>query len=144
MPEPVLVVAPHPDDESIGCGGTICLHRQRGDSVHVAFLTSGELGLKHLPREQAWQVRETKAENAAGVLGITALTFLRLGDWFLAEQIRLAASALRPLIQRHAPAWIYVPHLDDGHPDHRAAMAIVRTAVRELSSAAPVVLGYEV
>jgi LmbE family N-acetylglucosaminyl deacetylase len=144
MTEVVLVVAPHPDDESIGCGGTICLHRQRGDSVHVVFLTSGELGLKDLPRDQAWQVRQAEAENAAGVLGVSSLTFLRLRDWFLAEQIAQAAIALRPLLQKQAPVRIYVPHARDGHPDHRAAAPIVRAALRELTGPVPAVLGYEV
>ena len=45
MPQKVLVLAPHPDDESIGCGGAILLHRRACDSVHVAFLTSCEKGM---------------------------------------------------------------------------------------------------
>ena len=63
----VLVVAPHPDDETIGCGGTLCLHQQRGDRVVVVFLTSGELGLKHLPPQEAWTIREKEANAAARI-----------------------------------------------------------------------------
>ena len=57
----VLVIAPHPDDESIGCGGTLCLHARRGDPITVAYLTSGELGLKHLARNKARLTREREA-----------------------------------------------------------------------------------
>jgi len=74
----ILVIAPHPDDETIGCGGALCLHAAKGDRVVVVFLTSGELGLKELAPAKAWQVRESEAQAAAKHLGITRLEFLRL------------------------------------------------------------------
>jgi len=73
----ILVIAPHPDDEAIGCGGSICLHVERGDRVVAVFLTSGELGLKHLSPAQAWGIREGEARCAARVLGLAGLHFLR-------------------------------------------------------------------
>ena len=76
----VLVIAPHPDDESIGCGGALCLHSRRGDRSSVVYLTSGELGLKHLPRHDAWLTREREAAQAAKILGIARMFFLRLAD----------------------------------------------------------------
>ena len=66
----VLVIAPHPDDESIGCGGALCLHAARRDPMAVVYLSSGELGLKHLPRNKAWLTREREAERAARILGV--------------------------------------------------------------------------
>jgi LmbE family N-acetylglucosaminyl deacetylase len=125
----VMVIAPHPDDESIGCGGAICLHRRRGQSVHVVFLTSGELGLKELPREKAWEVREEEARCAAEILGLTGLTFLRLSDWFLGDAVEDAANLLRPYLQREKPKLLYLPHPDEWHPDHRAVLPIVQTAL---------------
>ena len=77
----VVVIAPHPDDEAIGCGGSICLHHSRGDRVTAVFLTSGELGLKHLPADEACRIREAEARAAATILGIAAIDFLRLPDW---------------------------------------------------------------
>jgi N-acetylglucosamine malate deacetylase 1 len=139
----VLVIAPHPDDEVLGCGGTICLHRQRGDSVHVAFLTSGELGLKHLPPDQAWRVREREAERAAEVLGF-GLTFLRLPDWFLGESVPQAVAALGPILLREAPQRLYLPHPLESHPDHQAALSVVRAALEQNPSTQPALHAYEV
>jgi LmbE family N-acetylglucosaminyl deacetylase len=140
----VLVVAPHPDDESIGCGGSVCLHAARGDRVVAVFLTSGELGLKHLPREEAWRVRECEAEAAAAVLGVAALTFLRRPDWFLGEGVAEAAALLRPVLEREAPRRVYLPHEGEWHPDHRAALPIVRAALDATDVPPPELLGYEV
>ena len=90
----VLVIAPHPDDEAIGCGGTICLHTDRGDHVAEVFLTSGEFALKDLTREKAWAIRENEAQESAGILGITSVTFLRRPDHYLSDGIEEAAAEL--------------------------------------------------
>ncbi|HXG10558.1 MAG TPA: PIG-L deacetylase family protein [Gemmataceae bacterium] len=140
----VMVIAPHPDDEAIGCGGTICLHVGRGDRVAVVFLTSGELGLKHLPQEQARQVREREAEAAADVLGVAAVTFLRQADWYIHDEVDQAAAALTPVLGRAAPQIVYLPHPREWHPDHRAALFVVRAALAGADIPVPVLLTYEV
>jgi N-acetylglucosamine malate deacetylase 1 len=140
----VMVIAPHPDDESIGCGGAICLHRQKGQSVHVVFLTSGELGLKDLPREKAWEVREEEARRAAEVLRLTGLTFLRLSDWFLSDGAEEAANLLRPYLQREKPKLLYFPHAEEWHPDHSAVLPIVQAALTNGGDIPVEFLAYEV
>lgn len=140
----VLVIAPHPDDETIGCGGALCLHAQRGDRVTVVFLTSGELGLKKLPREEAWKIREAEARRAGKILGLADVIFLRLPDWTLAEHTAEAVELLQPILKRETPQLIYLPHPLDGHPDHQVALPIVREALRRSKAAAPRLRGYEV
>src|SRR6516165_9455964 len=106
----VVVIAPHPDDEAIGCGGTICLHVERGDRVVVVFLTSGELGVKNLSREGVWRIREQEAQSAAEVLGVAAHSFLRRPDWHVGDSVEEVAAALQPVVEREAPNIIYLPH----------------------------------
>jgi LmbE family N-acetylglucosaminyl deacetylase len=139
----VLVIAPHPDDESLGCGGTLCKHAARGDRVVVTFVTSGELGLKHLSREKAWAIREGEARRAAKVLGVAAIEFLRLPDWSVNGHVARAARLLRPILNREKPARIYIPHSREWHPDHRAALGILRAACRN-GGCRSEVIAYEV
>ena len=140
----ILVLAPHPDDETIGCGGTLCQHARRGDRITAVFFTSGELGLKHLPRNQAQAIREREARNAAKILGLRNLHFFRAPDWCLSDSLKKTAQRLRPILKSASPQLIYVPHQREWHPDHKAALPILRAALRGARIRAPEVRTYEV
>jgi LmbE family N-acetylglucosaminyl deacetylase len=140
----VLVIAPHPDDESIGCGGTIAAHREKGDRVVAVFLTSGELGLKQLPPAEAWRIREGEAAEAANVLGIAEVAFLRLPDWFVGDNMPEACAALRPTLMAEMPKIVYVPHSLEWHPDHKASLLVLAAAYSRLEVETPLIRAYEV
>lgn len=125
-----LVVAPHPDDESIGCGGTIAQGVAAGEEWVAVFLTSGELGLEELPAEKARAVREAEAEEAAEILGLAGLTFLRHPDWFLAQATAEASRSLALLLEQVGADRVLCPHPDEWHPDHAATASVVRGAVQ--------------
>jgi LmbE family N-acetylglucosaminyl deacetylase len=140
------VLAPHPDDEAIGCGGTICLRGQQGHEVRVVFLTSGERCSDDLPPETIRALREAEAERACRVLAVARFEFFRLPDLSLGENVERAAEQLRPLLQEWAPGVIYLPHPGEAHPDHEAVLPIVRAALTPplIGTARPELWGYEV
>jgi LmbE family N-acetylglucosaminyl deacetylase len=140
----ILVLAPHPDDEAIGCGGALSLHSAKGDRIAAVFLTSGELGLEHLAREKAWKVRESEARQAAHHLGISVLEFFRLPDWMAGQHIIRGARLLRPILAAEKPELIYLPHPQDAHPDHQAALPLLRAAWRGVSPRPRELRAYEV
>jgi N-acetylglucosamine malate deacetylase 1 len=140
----VVVIAPHPDDESIGCGGTICLHRLRRDRVVIVYLSSGELGLKSLPPPDARALREAEASAAAGVLDVSHLVFLRYPDCRVGEHARAAAVQVHAILATEKPGLVYLPHEHEGHVDHGAALGIVREALARGDAGEPTLLTYEV
>ncbi len=140
----VLVIAPHPDDEAIGCGGTLLQHALAGDRVVAAFLTSGELGLESLPKDLAWKVREEEAAAAAEILGVAALEFFRLPDWTAGEHVEEGAGKLAQVLQREAPGLVYLPHAAEWHPDHRAALTIFTAALLREEIPVPEARAFEV
>jgi LmbE family N-acetylglucosaminyl deacetylase len=140
----VVVIAPHPDDESIGCGGALCRHADAGDRVTAVFLTSGELGLKHLAREAAWQIRELEAKAAGRILGIAEMRFLRQPDWTLVDVTGTAATAVAEILAAERPQLIYVPHPREWHPDHKVAGEILKQSLAISGVSVPEIRGYEV
>ena len=141
----VLVISPHPDDEAIGCGGTLRRHVTHGDAVHVIFLTSGEMGGHGRSPEKTIRLREQEAATAAGILGLAAIEFWRQPD----NAFRATAAVverLRDKLKKLRPRIIYVPHEREDHPDHRAAYRLVRRAMNGngLPGRRPTVLLYEV
>ncbi len=148
MSETILVIAPHPDDESIGCGGAIALHRRHGDQVLTLFLTSGEGSMKNMPAEEIWQIREAESRAALSVLSSELLGFLRLPDGRLDKQISQGGQAMAEAMEKAMgsihPDRIYLPHGNEDHPDHQAVLPMLAAAYRQLGRAEPWLLGYEV
>jgi LmbE family N-acetylglucosaminyl deacetylase len=146
MARTVLVIAPHPDDEAIGCGGKLWLHSQRGDIVRLVFLTSGERGMGDDRPDAVRSIREAEARAASAVLGALPPDFLRLADMGLGDDVAGAAMRLRAVIEACPPDLIYLPHPDESHPDHAATLPIVSQALEGLSARPerPQLRGYEV
>ena len=129
-----LVIAPHPDDETLGCGGLIAHLRARHQAVDVVFLTDGDAALVDhplvTPRELA-AVRTREARTALGILGVEPerLHFLGAPDGRLsrladADRDRIA-TGLTSLLGRCQPADVLLPWRRDGSAEHEAAFALV-------------------
>ena len=132
----VLVLAAHPDDEALGCGGAILGHVAAGDQVSVAFLTSGELGLATYPVDEARRVREEEAGQAAAVLGCGSVDFVRMADGSLGDDPAVLKAQVADRLA--GVDLVYAPHPGDDHPDHAALGAAAA------GSAGIEVLGYEI
>lgn len=141
----VLVISPHPDDEAIGCGGTICSHIANGESVKVIFLTSGEKGGHGRTEEETIVVREQESKNAANIFQIKHLEFWREPDGSL-QADRVLVSRLVDLIIEADIQIIYVTHETEEHPDHVAAALLAKQAIGQLpeNMLPPMVWMYEV
>ncbi|WOD40235.1 PIG-L deacetylase family protein [Nodosilinea sp. E11] len=146
---PVVVVAPHPDDETLGCGGAIAQLRSRGYPVQVLVVSDGA---NSHPRSQRYpaprlrQVRQAETCQALALLRVKAeaVTFLGLPDGSvppidlaagLAQASPLAQTALeqcRAYLHRVAPRTIFVPYQFDPHRDHRASWQLVQGAIAGL------------
>ena len=150
-PERILVLAAHPDDDVIGCGGTVIQHIDAGDEVRITYTSSGEAGNWDTEPTILGPKREQEAARAADILGIgkTSLIFLRHPDKSIAKEASDIIPKVAQIITDFQPGRVYLPHANDGHPDHEAVhdigMKALRT-VRNVGSLAnsATVLGYEI
>lgn len=127
----VLVVAAHPDDEALGCGGTIARHVAEGDIVSVLFLADGVTSRLGADEVAECAIREDSARKSCQVLGAQAPEFLRLPDNRLDSLPLLGiVHAVEQVIARVAPSVIYTHHGGDLNVDHRIAHQAVITACR--------------
>lgn len=136
-----LVLAPHPDDESLGCGGTLALLRRAGFSVHVIFMSDGTQSHPNsatYPAERLRDLRESEAMEALRALGISEkeATFLRLPDRHVpvgdAPGFPEVVGQLVAILQSFAPTTVLVPFERDPHPDHRATYQLLQAAMTQL------------
>ncbi len=135
---PLLVLAPHPDDESLGCGGLIAASCAAGITVHVAVLTDGTKShpsSRAFPAARLKAVREAEVTAAIGHLGLQPhrLHFLAYPDaaaprW--GRALRQAGDNLAHLTRRLGIRTVVASWRHDPHCDHLAAHRIARRACR--------------
>lgn len=128
-----VVFAPHQDDETLGCGGTIILKRQAGTPVTVVFMTDGSTSHKRFMDEgELRRLRKAEALEAAEVLGVPSrdVHFLDFPDGRLDRYHEPATSQVLALLNQHQPDEVFVPYHRDGTPDHEATYKIVEEAVQ--------------
>ena len=157
----VLVIAPHPDDESIATGGLLQSVRAAGAALRLLVLTDGDNN--PWPQrwiEKRWRIdtaararwgarRRAEAHAALRVLGIDAgdVRFFGLPDLGLTDLLMRADGALmtslRGQLDEFAPTLLVFPALADRHPDHNAAHVLLRCALAR-SAIAPRLLTFAV
>lgn len=136
----VLVLAPHPDDEAIGMGGTLLLHRAAGDEVTVAYMTDG--GGLDQPREPMIETRRAEARALGQSLGLRQV-FWDSVDTRLSNDGPTVAR-LVALLRELRPDHVYAPSIFDHHYDHFATNQVLVDALEQIDDLRPMVAGYEV
>jgi LmbE family N-acetylglucosaminyl deacetylase len=135
MAERVLVIAAHPDDEILGCGGTIAAHARRGDEVHVAILAEGVTGRDaqrdrdgklHQISELARQAEEANRSLGAKSVEVMDLPDNRMDSVDLLEVVK----KIEIIVGRHKPGIVYTHHAGDVNVDHVLTHKAVVTACR--------------
>lgn len=143
----VLVVLPHPDDESFGAGGTIALYTKAGVPVTYACGTLGQMGRNmgknvFANRETMPEIRKKELQDACIALGIEDLRFLGFHDKTLEfEDVNVVADAIEEVIQDVNPSLIITFYPGQAvHPDHDACgRAVIHAVARMPKEQRPVV-----
>jgi LmbE family N-acetylglucosaminyl deacetylase len=139
--ERVVIVAPHPDDETLGCGGAIALLYQQGYDVSVLVVSDGTLShpnSQKYPAPALRSLREQETLKALAILGVSqeVVTFLRLKDGSLPFAPSLDFQTAKILCQNYLkkvrPDTIFIPWRADPHSDHRATWQLIQTALKDL------------
>jgi LmbE family N-acetylglucosaminyl deacetylase len=137
MPQSILVVAAHPDDEVLGCGGTIARHADAGDLVRVLIVAEGATS-RQGQRDRAEAADELTslaqaAQTASTILGAVGVELMDLPDNRLDSLDRLdLIKQIEERITRNKPQVVYVHHAGDVNVDHRRLHEAVITACRPI------------
>lgn len=124
----ILVIAPHPDDEILGCGGTMIKHIEAGDEVYVCIVTKGPEPM--FPREITEKTRQD-ARDCHRKIGVKKTFFLDFPSVYLDECHRYEINdALLKVVREVVPDEVYIPHWGDMQKDHQviadACMVVLR------------------
>jgi LmbE family N-acetylglucosaminyl deacetylase len=139
----MLILAPHQDDEAIGCGGALILQLRTGNAASIVLLQDGADGHEELgmSRQAMTELRNEESRRAAAAVGVDMPVFL--GYARLAESVPQASERVRGIIGERKADAVFVPFVLDSHADHRWANYILAEALKGIDWNVRV-FGYEV
>jgi LmbE family N-acetylglucosaminyl deacetylase len=133
MTHSVLILAAHPDDEALGCGGTIAKLANEGARIHVAFLADGisSRGVDGGKLEEHLNERRSAAQKACHILGVASVSFEDFPDNRM-DTVPLLdiTKVVEGLISDCSPDTVVTHHAGDVNIDHRRLHDAVVTACR--------------
>jgi len=125
----VLVVSPHPDDETLGCAGTLLKHKAKRDRIYWLIMTNVSEA-EGYPKERVVS-RQREIDAVAKKYGFSKVIKL---DFHTTKLDMMARSglvkAVHGAISALAPDWVYIPYCYDVHSDHRITFGVVQSAVK--------------
>lgn len=129
----VIILSPHPDDEALGCSGTVTILNKRGISVDIVYLTKGER-LYGEPSEEIARMRVEEAKKASLMLGCEDAIFLDLPDGGLDQCSGDLYQTLKKLLGEKMPDLILSPSFIDYHQDHITTAKVSLKLLNDLNT----------
>jgi Uncharacterized proteins, LmbE homologs len=145
MNKSVLVVAPHADDEVLGCGATIRKHVLEGDDVYVIVMTNAFVGAPEIYTEEGCTISRNEALSAHKVLGVKKTIFFDFPAPVLDQfpEYKMASEIAR-VINEYSIHTVYLPWRGDIHIDHKVVYNVGLVACRPIGNySVKRVLAYE-
>jgi LmbE family N-acetylglucosaminyl deacetylase len=141
----ILIIAPHCDDEVLGCGGIIAKYAKKGANIYVALVTNGHLGAPELFSKEGTEKVRSETLQAHINLGVKETIFLD----FPAPRLDSVPSykisiAINEIIKDKLISVMYVPHRGDIHKDHGISFLAALVAARPINNCTVTqILAYE-
>lgn len=128
MKHRVLVIAPHPDDEVIGCGGTILNHIKDGDRVFVFYVTNGEIEDENDCYYDECQQRLKEALKFSQLSHCEILYFPEIPARKIRDYYMLIRNRMEKVLRKLKPNFVYLPHKLESDFDHQLTYDITKEA----------------
>ncbi|MDJ0798872.1 MAG: PIG-L deacetylase family protein [Calothrix sp. MO_167.B12] len=128
-----IIFAPHQDDETLGCGGTIIRKKQAGADLKIVFMTDGSSSHNLIESQELKAIRRSEALAAAKKMGVEEhdVIFLEVKDGKLRNNILPTIQKVSNIIVNFLPQEVFVPYCQDGPPDHDTTNHIVIAALKK-------------
>ena len=140
--KPILIIAPHFDDEILGCGGLICYCNKNGCVCDVLFMTNGDAGSPVNQPQYLTDIRKKESRNAKKMIGYHNEYYLDIKDGFLSDNTKTRRQ-IEKLLDLNNYAQIFVTPIYDTHNDHRESYKIIESVLKNQKYSEITIYTYE-